>query len=133
MGNDSLFEEAVEEYNRQLSMFDNIIFSDNEFNLNIAIMPDDFIIELYKYLIKLERRESFFNDDDSFNERLMTIKNRIVALERLDVIDNYLSSLVPEDVKREIEEAVKKNTEKKKVRRMGPIRKWFYNMNKKQK
>lgn len=133
MGNDSLFEEAVEEYNRQLSMFDNIIFSDNEFNLNIAIMPDDFIIELYKYLIKLERRESFFNDDDSFNERLMTIKNRIVALERLDVIENYLSSLVPEDVKQEVAETVKISTEKKKVRRMGPIRKWIYNMNKKQK
>lgn len=133
MGNDSLFEEAVEEYNKQLSMFDNIIFSDNEFNLNIAIMPDDFIIELYKYLIKLERRESFFLEDDSFNERLMTIKNRIVALERLDVIDNYLSSLVPEDVKRKVNDTVKTVVEKQKVRKMGPIRKWFYNMNKKQK
>lgn len=132
MGHDSLFEEAVDEYNKQLNAFDNIIFSDNEFNLNIAIMPDDFIIELYKYLLKLERKESFFDDDDSFNERLMTIKERIVALERLDVIENYLSSLVPEDVKQEVAEFVKKNTEKQKIRKMGPFRKWLYRIGKKQ-
>lgn len=132
MEDKSVLEEVLEERNKELTMFDYIIDSDNEFNLTLAIMPDDFIIKLYEYLVKLERRESFMTDEDDINERLFLLRDRMAALERLDVIMKYNEKDLDASTINKINDTVKTVVEKQKVRKMGPFRRYFYNKYKKQ-
>ena len=132
MEDKSVLEEVLEERNKELTMFDYIIDSDNEFNLTIAIMPDEFIIKLYEYLVKLERRESFMMDEDDINERLFLLRDRMAALERLDVIMKYNEKDLDASTINKINDTVKTVVEKQKVRKMGPLRRYFYNKYKKQ-
>ena len=132
MEDKSVLEEVLEERNKELTMFDYIIDSDNEFNLTIAIMPDEFIIKLYEYLVKLERRESFMMDEDDINERLFLLRDRMAALERLDVIMKYNEKDLDASTINKINDTVKTVVEKQKVRKMGPFRRYFYNKYKKQ-
>ncbi len=132
MEDKSVLEEVLEERNKELTMFDYIIDSDNEFNLTLAIMPDEFIIKLYEYLVKLERRESFMMDEDDINERLFLLRDRMAALERLDVIMKYNEKDLDASTINKINDTVKTVVEKQKVRKMGPFRRYFYNKYKKQ-
>lgn len=132
MEDKSVLEEVLEERNKELTMFDYIIDSDNEFNLTIAIMPDEFIIKLYEYLVKLERRESFMMDEDDINERLFLLRDRMAALERLDVIMKHNEKDLDASTINKINDTVKTVVEKQKVRKMGPLRRYFYNKYKKQ-
>ncbi len=132
MEDKSVLEEVLEERNKELTMFDYIIDSDNEFNLILAIMPDEFIIKLYEYLAKLERRESFLMDEDDINERLFLLRDRMAALERLDIIIKHNEKYLDESTKKEVNDGVKTVVEKQKVRKMGPLRRYFYNKHKKQ-
>ena len=132
MEDKSVLEEVLEERNKELTMFDYIIDSDNEFNLTLAIMPDEFIIKLYEYLVKLERRESFMMDEDDINERLFLLRDRMAALERLDVIMKHNEKDLDASTINKINDTVKTVVEKQKVRKMGPFRRYFYNKHKKQ-
>jgi len=132
MEDKSVLEEVLEERNKELTMFDYIIDSDNEFNLTLAIMPDEFIIKLYEYLVKLERRESFMMDEDDINERLFLLRDRMAALERLDVIMKHNEKDLDASTINKINDTVKTVVEKQKVRKMGPLRRYFYNKYKKQ-
>ena len=132
MEDKSVLEEVLEERNKELTMFDYIIDSDNEFNLTLAIMPDEFIIKLYEYLVKLERKESFMMDEDDINERLFLLRDRMAALERLDVIMKHNEKELDASTINKINDTVKTVVEKQKVRKMGPFRRYFYNKYKKQ-
>ena len=130
----SVLEQVIKERDLKYRTFENMIEHDDEFNIAIVTMNDEFIIELYNYLVKLEKKHSFMADTDVVDPRLERIKSMLLRLEDLAVVQEHMveKSLTPEDVA-QINETVALITERQKVRKMGPVQKLVYNLSKKRK
>ena len=126
MENKSLFEETIDEFNQEQNAFENIINSDNEFNLVIAIMPDEYLINLYNYLLKIEKKESFMLGEDGFSERLFMIRTRLAKLESIPEIADYNFSKLSKEEQDSVREGVETVKGKQKVHKMGPLTRRIY-------
>ena len=107
----SVLEEVVEERSLLLSQFDNMIEHEDEFNIQFVTNPDDnYFIQFYDYLLKVEKKLSFMKSDEEKAEdaTLERISRMIGRLETVALIE-----------------------EKQRVRKMGPVRKLVYNIQKK--
>ena len=86
----SVLEQVRDEREKQLLMFETMEKDESSFNLALVTMPDDFIIDLYKYLVKKERRLGFLADDAKDSPELARAKEMITKLEDLEVIQKLL-------------------------------------------
>ena len=122
----SLLEQVVRERNAELRYFDYMRDNIGDFNIALATMPDDYIIRMYDYYIKTESRENFLTDEGEINTRLEGLRNMIVRLEEIPVIQEHMNSGLDEEAKVLIDNSVKTVVEKQKVRKMWPIQRFIY-------
>ncbi len=130
----SVLEQVIMERDIKYRTFENMVEHDDEFNIAMVTMDDKFIIELYDYLVKQEKKHSFMADTNEVDPRLERIKSMLLRLEDLAVVQEHMveKSLTPEDVA-QINEIVAKISERQKLRKMGPVQKLVYNLSKKRK
>ena len=124
----SVLEKVLEERNRELNFFDAMIADPTDFLGHlIVVIPDDQIIRFYDYLVKKQRKlESPFNENGKETVEYANVMILIMKLEELEVIDNHKKEQQAEADK--ITEQIMKNIEERqKIKKMGPIRKMFYN------
>jgi len=130
----SVLEQVIMERDIKYRTFENMVEHDDEFNIAMVTMDDKFIIELYDYLVKQEKKHSFMADTKEVDPRLERIKSMLLRLEDIAVVQEHMveKSLTPEDVA-QINEIVAKVSERQKLRKMGPVQKLVYNLSKKRK
>lgn len=130
----SVLEQVTMERDIKYRTFENMVEHDDEFNIAMVTMDDKFIIELYDYLVKQEKKHSFMADTKEVDPRLERIKSMLLRLEDIAVVQEHMveKSLTPEDVA-QINEIVAKVSERQKLRKMGPVQKLVYNLSKKRK
>ncbi len=124
----SVLETVIAEREAEYNYYDSIIADPSEFlGLLIAVLPDEQIIRFYDYLVKRQRKlESSFDEEATKTVEYANVMRLIMKLEEIDAIDAHKKE---EQAKADsvTEEIVKKLEERRKVKKMGPIRRAIYN------
>ena len=126
----SVLEQVVQERSTEHAIFDNMVDNENDFNIALVTMPDDYIIRMHDYYMGLEKRESFMCGE-KVTPRLERIQLMVSRLEDIPVVQEHMipQSSTDEEVDL-IAETVALIEERQRVRKMGPVRKLVYNMKK---
>lgn len=124
----SVLETVIAEREAEFNYFDAMIADPSDFLGHlIAVLPDEMIIKFYDYLVKKQQKlESPFNENGTETVEYANVMTLIMKLEEIEVIDEHKKE---QQAQAELvtEEIMKKLEERRKVKKMGPIRRALYN------
>lgn len=125
----SVLETVIAEREAEYNYYDSIIADPSEFlGLLIAVLPDEQIIRFYDYLVKRQRKlEGSFDEEATKTVEYANVMTLIMKLEEIAVIDEHKKEQEQAQADKVTEEIVKKIEERRKVKKMGPIRRAIYN------
>ena len=119
-----LFMNTLDEINRELNYFDNLIASSNDgFSIFFLTTDDETLIRFYQYL---KRKKKFIEYGKEENVSLDRVNYLIDSLEKCDTIKNHLEA----SKNIQIEETLRL-LEEKKMKKMNPIKRLIYKAKKK--
>ncbi len=121
----SLLEQNICEKDADYRYFDIMIDNNNEFNIAIATLPDEYILRMYDYYIRQEEKET---DNSVVNAKLERLKSMISRLEDIPAVQDYIcaNSELSDEEQAEIDSIVKLIEERQKVKKMGPLCRFIY-------
>ena len=127
----SVLEQVKAERDAQLRRFEHLLTDTSEYAVFVATTSDEELIEFYEFIARKEKQLSFIREDEN-DENLMRIRTLLSKLEDLPVIQERLNrqELTPEE-QEEINRTVQFISERQKLKKMGPVKKLVYNIQKK--
>ena len=125
----SVLETVIAEREAEYSYYDSIIADPSEFlGVLIAVLPDDQIIRFYDYLVKRQSKlEDSFDEAAKETVEYGNVMTLIMRLEEIEAIDAHKKEQEQAQAELVTEEIVKKLEERRKLKKMGPIRRAIYN------